>query len=153
MTTPGATLTNLADSGAPDTSTSTAAARSARKQINNANGGQFGMPSGVKLEQFDGTGWNQWSGIMEAILTLHEAEDVIDLTSAPPKVPDFDWNSVQRRTKAYLRLYLKPDVYSLIASDTEYPTFKHKWDKLKLTYGSTMGSTTVFNNWIQLIQS
>jgi len=47
--------------------------------------------------------------------------------------------------RAYLRLYIKPDVYSLIASTTDLPTFKDKWDKLKDTYGGASGS----NNHIQ----
>jgi hypothetical protein len=36
----------------------------------------FGMPSGIKLSQFDGIDWSNWSGMLEAVLTLHEAEDV-----------------------------------------------------------------------------
>ena len=114
---------------------------------------QFGMPSGITLPQFDGSGWSIWSGTIEAILTLHEAEEVFTTTSAPSGVDLNDWQSVQKRTKAYLRLYVKPDVYSLIASDSDYPTFKDKWDRLKDTYGGASGSTAVFNHWIQLTQS
>ena len=113
----------------------------------------FGMPAGIHLTQFDGTGWTQWSGIIEAILTLHEAEDVFLLTAPPSHTDAEDWDSIQRRTKAYLRLYVKQDVYSLIASDSDYPTFKQKWDKLKETYGGASGSTTIFNLWIQLTQA
>jgi gag-polypeptide of LTR copia-type/Integrase core domain/GAG-pre-integrase domain len=111
------------------------------------------MPSGIHLSQFDGSGWSTWSGILEAILTLHEAEDVLLLTTPPSGVDQDEWDSIQRRTKAYLRLYVKPDVYSLIASNAEFPTFKHKWDKLKETYGGASGSTTIFNLWIQLTQA
>jgi hypothetical protein len=86
------------------------------------------MPVGITLPQFDGTKWQDWSGILEALLALHEAEDVFDLDVCPNQVSIEDWNSVQRRTKVYLCLYVKQDVYSLIAWDIEFPTFKHKWD-------------------------
>ena len=110
----------------------------------------FGMPSGIKLTQFDGSDWSNWSGTLEALLTLHEAEDVFNLTSAPSQVDADEWDSIQRRTKAYLRLYVKQDVYSLITSDADFPSFKDKWDKLKQVYGGATGSTTIFNLWIQL---
>jgi hypothetical protein len=84
------------------------------------------MPAGITLPQFDSTGWAHWSGILEALLALHEAEDVFVLDTRPSGVDQDDWNSIQRRTKAYLRLYVKQDVYSLIADDTTLPTFKHK---------------------------
>ena len=62
------------------------------------------------------------------LLALHEVEDVFILDACPAGVDAADWNSVQRRTKAYLCLYVKQDVYSLIADNTAFPTFKHKWD-------------------------
>src|SRR5258708_9065856 len=71
---------------------------------------------------------------------------------APSRVDKGEWDSLQRRTKAYLRLYVKPDVFSLITSDAEFPTFKDKWEKLKQVYGSATGSTTIFNLRIQLTQ-
>jgi hypothetical protein len=132
-------------------STSTPAKASTR--INQAYATTFGMPSGIKLSQFDGSDWSNWSGMLEAILTLHEAEDVFASSSAPPNVDNDDWDSIQRRTKAYLRLYVKPDVYSLISSDIDFPTFKDKWHKLKQVYGGATGSTTIFNLWIQLTQA
>src|SRR5216684_2211019 len=113
----------------------------------------FGMPSGIKLSQFDGSNWSNWLGILEALLTLHEAENVFALKTAPSRVDKGEWDSLQRRTKAYLHLYVKPDVFSLITSDAEFPTFKDKWEKLKQVYGSATGSTTIFNLWIQLTQA
>ena len=110
------------------------------------------MPSGIKLSQFDGSDWSNWSGMLKALLTLHEAEDVFLMTLAPSGVDVDEWSSIQRRTKVYLRLYVKPNVFSLIASNSELPTFKEKWDKLKQVYGSATGSTTIFNLWIQLTQ-
>jgi len=104
----------------------------------------FGMPAGITLPQFDGTGWSNWSGILEVLLALHEAEDMFTLDAHPTGVDAADWNSVQRRTKAYLCLYVKQGIYSLIANDTTFPTFKYKWDRL---------STTIFNLWIQLTQA
>jgi hypothetical protein len=111
----------------------------------------IGMPSGIKLSQFDGSNWSNWSGILEALLTLHEAEDIFATKSAPLGVDKTEWDSLQWRAKAYLRLYVKPDIFSLIASDAEFPTFKDKWDKLKQVYVGATGSTTIFNLWIQLI--
>ena len=108
----------------------------------------FGMPVGITLPQFDGMGWANWSGILEALLALHEAEDVFLIDECPDDVDEDNWNSIQRRTKAYLRLYVKQDIYSLIADNTLLPSFKHKWDRLSATYGGTSGSTTVFNLWI-----
>src|SRR5258708_6309381 len=113
----------------------------------------FGMPSGIKLSQFDGSDWSNWSGILKALLTLHEAEDIFALKMAPSRVDKGEWDSLQRRTKAYLCLYVKPNVFSLIALDAKFPTFKDKWEKLKQVYGGATGSTTIFNLWIQLTQA
>jgi len=121
--------------------------------MNSVYGTTFGMPSGIKLSQFDGTDWSNWSGMLEAVLALHEAKDVFTELSAPSGIDQMEWDSIQRRTKVYLRLYVKPDVYSLIASDTDFPNFKTKWDKLKQVYGGATGSTTIFNMWIQLTQA
>ena len=125
----------------------------AQNRIQNSINTTFGMPSGIHLSQFDGSDWSNWSGTIEAILTLHEAKDVILHSSIPTGVDADNWSSVQRRSKAYLRLYVKPDVYSLIASDADLPSFKDKWDKLKNTYGGASGSTTIFNLWIQITQA
>jgi hypothetical protein len=117
-------------------------------RISNVSLTTFGMPSGVTLPKLDGSNWNDWSGILEAILTLYECEDVIDYDAAPTGVTADDWEAVQRRSKACLCLYTAQDVYSLVASDVNLPTFKHKWDVLKGTYSGQAGSTSVFNMWI-----
>jgi hypothetical protein len=88
--------------------------------------------------------------MLEAILVLHKAKDVITLPHHPLVTDMNKWKSVQRRTKAYLCLYMTPEIYSLIASDTNLPTFYHKWEKLKETYSGALGRTTIFNKWIQL---
>ena len=113
----------------------------------------FGMPAGITLPQFDKTGWANWSGILEVLLALLEAEDVFLIDKCPADVNEDDWSSIQRRTKAYLRLYIKQDIYSLIANDATLPSSKHKWDLLSATHGGTSGSTTIFNLWIQLTQA
>jgi gag-polypeptide of LTR copia-type len=138
---------------APATKSTSSASTNSSTCVNNAYNAMFGMPSGIRLEQFDGSGWENWSGILEAILTLHEAKDVFTLTKPPTDVDQSNWDSVQKRTKAYLRLYVKQDVYSLIASDMEFPTFKDKWTRLKETYSGASGSTTVFNQWRMLTQA
>src|SRR5258707_2092099 len=132
---------------------STSSPADSHNRIGQAYNTTFGMPSGIKLSQFDGSDWSNWSGILEALLTLHEAEDVFALKTAPSRVDKGEWDSLQRRTKAYLHLYVKPDVFSLIASDAKFPTFKDKWEKLKQVYGGATGSTTIFNLWIQLTQA
>jgi len=78
---------------------------------------------------------------------------VFDYLKCPNQVSNKEWSSVQRRTKVYLHLYVKQDIYSLIASDVDFPTFKHKFDRLKATYSGALDSTTVFNLWIQLTQA
>jgi len=132
--------------------TSTAPAGSSRRP-SNAYNTTFGMPSGIHLTQFDGSGWSNWSRMIKAIFSLYEAEDVFQSIIPPSGTDQGDWDSIQRHTKAYLHLYVKPDMYSLIASDAEYPTFKSKWEKLQDTYHGTSGSTTIFNLWIQLTQA
>jgi hypothetical protein len=64
--------------------------------------------------------------MLEALLTLHEAKDVFTVTLAPSRVDKDEWDSIQRRIKVYLRLYVKPDVFFLIASNTDFLTFKNK---------------------------
>src|SRR5258707_9392909 len=124
-----------------------------RTRIGQAYNTPFGMPSGIKLSQFDGSDWSNWSGILKALLTLHEAEDVFALKTAPSRVDKGEWDFLQRRTKVYLCLYVKPDVFSLIASDAEFPTFKDKWEKLKQVYSGATGSKHTFNLWIQTTQA
>jgi hypothetical protein len=106
------------------------------------------MPSGIHLMQFDGSSWSIWSGTIEAILMLNDTEDVLTLILPPSRITQKDWDSIQKRTKAYLCLYVKPDIYSLITSNTEFSMFKAKWDKLKDIYSGALGSTTIFNHWI-----
>jgi hypothetical protein len=80
-------------------------------------------------------------------LTLHKAEDILRLNQPLSGIDKDKWESVQRRMKAYLCLYIKLDMYLLIASNTDYPTFKDKWEKIRetWTYGGASDSTTIFN--------
>jgi len=154
------TISNLIMSTTPSQSTNTGASTTSKTNtstgtqnyVSNAFDTTFGMPARIKLDQLDGSDWTTWLGILEAILMLHEVEDLLRFTDAPTNITAEQWGSLQRRTKVYLRLYVKPDVYSLIASNTDLPTFKDKWDKLQDTYGGASGSTTVFNLWRQLTQ-
>ena len=123
-----------------------------KDHINNAYALTFAIPPGIKLDQFDGTNWLEWSGIIELILILQEAEDLLHLKVGPSNIGSVEWTSIQRRSKAYLRLYIKLDIYSLIASDVELPSFCDKWEKLKHTYGGASSSTTIFNLWRQITQ-
>jgi hypothetical protein len=107
-------------STAPATTGTTGTA--ATTHISNASLSTFGLPSGIALPQLDGSNWAHWSGTLEAILTLHEAEDVIRLSTNPDpaNISAEVWDSLQRRAKAYLCLYTKQDVYSLVASDVTF---------------------------------
>jgi hypothetical protein len=122
-------------------------------RISGASMLNLGVPHSVHLPHFDGTGWSDWSGTLEAILSLYEADNGILHATCPAGTDVDEWAAVSRRAKAYLCLYIKPDVYSLIASEVDYPTFKDKWDLLCNTYSGASGSTTVFKNWIQLTQA
>jgi hypothetical protein len=72
--------------------------------------------------------------MIEAIFGLYKAENIFCLAVPRSGTDQGNWDSLQKHTKAYLCLYIKPDMYSLITPDTDYPTFKDKWDKLRDTY-------------------
>ena len=110
------------------------------------------MPPGTSLEALSGQNWNVWSGVLTAILQLNEVDSILTHDSCPTGVDADDWASVQKKTKAYLRLYTSADVYSTVDSDADFPSFKSKYDRLRDTYGG-VGSTSVFNLWIELTQA
>ncbi len=110
------------------------------------------MPPGTHLEALTGQNWNVWSGVLSAILELNEVDSILSYDSVPSGVDQDDWSSIQKKTKAYLRLYCALDVYSTVESDVDYPSFKDKYDHLRDTYGG-VGSTAVFNLWIKLTQA
>ena len=156
-TTPGGTIVPLPSTGTGGVSGGTGASGSGGTipagRIAGASATTFNVPNGVNLPRFNGKDWANWSGTMEAILVLYEADDVIRYDACPSGVDVDDWAQVHRRCKAYLRLYIEPHIYSNIASEVEYPTFKDKWDVLKRLYGGAAGSTAIFNTWIELIQA
>ena len=121
--------------------------------ISNAYNAAFGIPPGVKLQQFDGSDWSKWLGTFEAILTLYEAEDHLCYCTPPYDVDPVEWANVQWWLKAYLCLYMSSGVFSQIANEFAFPTIKDRWDQLKCLYSGDTGSTTVFNNWIVLTQA
>ena len=153
--TPGGTPISLPPVGGTGPSTAPAATgiTTTATRIAGASGSGFNMPSGVNLPHFDGSDWVLWSSTLEAVLCLYEADDVTRHATCPAGVDVDDWAMVHRRALAYLRLFIKPDIYSLIASNVDYPTFFHKWELLRNTYGGAAGSTTVFNTWITLTQA
>ena len=110
------------------------------------------MPPGTNLEVLSGQNWNVWSAVITAILQLNEVDAILTYDSCPQGVDNDDWNSVQKKTKAYLCLYCAADIYSTVASEIDFPSFKEKFDRLKETYGG-VGSTAVFNLWIELTQA
>ena len=80
--------------------------------ISNAYNAAFRIPPGVKLQQFDGSNWSDWSGTSEAILTLYKAEDHLHYCTPPYDVDPVEWANVQWQLKAYLCLYMSSGVYS-----------------------------------------
>jgi hypothetical protein len=101
----------------------------------------FGLPTGIQLPKLNGVNYAHWSSTLEAILTLQESEEIIylDTNPDPANVTADQWSSLQKRGIAYLCLYVEPDVYSMVASPVEYPTFMHKWDALKVLYSGVEG--------------
>ena len=87
---------------------------------------------------------------MKAILVLYEADNVMQYYVCPTEVDKDGWNQVHHWAKAYLCLYIKPNIYSHIASEVDYPTFKVI---LKVMYDGAIDSTAIFNVWISLIQA
>src|ERR1700733_6260355 len=122
-------------------------------RISAANATTFNIPHGVNLGHFDGSDWTNWSNTLEAILCLYEADDVVRHTTCLAGNDVDEWAAVHRRALAYLRLYIKPDIYSIISSNIDYPTFYDKWQVLGNTYGGASGSIAVFNIFIQLIET
>ena len=121
--------------------------------FSNTNLGIFNILNGIQFGIFDGDNWAHWSGTMEAILVMYKANDVIHHETCPSGVDADEWAAVHRRAKGYLRLFICRDIYSHIASKTKFPSFKEKWDVLNLMCGGAIGSTTIFNLWVSLIQT
>ena len=90
-----------------------------------------------------------WSATITAILQLNEVDSILAYNVVPTGVDADDWASIQKKTKAYLCLYCAADVHSTVASEIDFPTFKHQFDHLRETYGG-VGSTAIFNLWIEL---
>ena len=110
------------------------------------------MPSGTQLEVLSGHNWSLWSGVFIALLQLNEVDAILSYTALPSRVDPDDWASVQKKAKVYLRLYCAADVYSTVESDVDFPTLKEKYKRLRDTYGG-VGSTAIFNLWIELTQA
>ena len=121
--------------------------------ISNSYNAAFGIPPRVKLQQFDGSNWPDWSGTFKAILTLYKAEDHLCYCIPPFDTDPVEWANVQWQLKAYLHLYMLSGVYSQISDEFAFPTVKDRWDELECLYSGDTSSTTVFNNWISLTQA
>ena len=143
----GGSGTGSAGGGRSSKPASVSAAR-----INAAASSVFIMPPGIQLEVFSGSNWSAWSGVFSALLQLNDVDDVLVHDSLPSGVDSDDWSSIQKKTKAYLRLYCAADIHSTVESEIEFPTFKAKFDQLRETYAGT-GSTAIFNLWIGLTQA
>ena len=102
--------------------------------ISNSYNSAFGIPPGVKLQQFDGSNWSDWLGTFEAILTLYKAEDHLCYCTPPYDADPVEWANVQWWLKAYLHLYMSSGVYSQISNEFAFLTIKDRWDQLKHLY-------------------
>src|ERR1700721_2760147 len=94
------TTGNAGPSGAGPTLPPVSAAR-----IKAASNSNFSMPPGTTLEALTGQNWSVWSAVMTAILQLNEVDSILTHDTLPTGVDKDDWDSVQKRTKAYLCLY------------------------------------------------
>ena len=70
-------------SGSAPAASGSTASTTASTHISNANASTFGMPAGIHLPIFDGSEYTTWAGMLEAILALHEADDVITSATLP----------------------------------------------------------------------
>ena len=121
-------------------------------RIKAAASSNLSIPSGTTLDVLSGQNWNAWSGVLCAILQFLDVDSILTHDTCPSGVDAEDWSTIQKKTTAYLRLHCQPDVFSTVESDVDFPSFKHKFDRLKETYGG-VGSTAVFNLWIELTQA
>src|SRR6266571_6093586 len=147
---PSGTGSSTGGSGGGGSSSSSNPVSAAR--IKTAAGSILYMPSGTQLEVLSGYNWSSWSGVFTALLQLNEVDAILSYAALPSGVDPDDWASVQKKAKAYLRLYCAADVYSTVESDVDFPTFKEKYKQLRDTYGG-VGSTAIFNLWIELTQA
>ncbi|KAN0141974.1 hypothetical protein V8E53_000436 [Lactarius tabidus] len=76
----------------------------------------FSTPPGTHLETLTGQNWNVWSGVISAILQLNEVDPILVYNTCPSPVDSDDWGTIQKKSKAYLRLYCAPDVYATVES-------------------------------------
>ena len=110
------------------------------------------MPPGTQLEVLSSSNWSSWSGVFSAFLQFNDIDCILTHETLPSGVDSDNWNSIQKKAKAFLRLYCTTDVYSAVESDINFPSFKAKFEQLRDTYGS-VGSTSTFNLWIELMQA
>jgi hypothetical protein len=120
--------------------------------IKAATASTFAMPPGTQLNILSGPNWSTWSGIFSAFLQLNDINDILTHETLPSGVDSDDWNSIQKKAKAFLHLYCAPDVHSIMDSKVDFPSFKARFDRLRETY-SNVGHTTIFNLWIELMQA
>src|ERR1700677_4932662 len=118
--TPGGTPISLPPVGGTGSTTAPGGTTTASR-IRSVHITTFSFPHGISLPLFDGSDWATWAGTLEAILVLHEADDIILHDTCPVGILIDEWAAVSRRAKAYLCPYIKPDIYSLIASEIDYP--------------------------------
>jgi hypothetical protein len=121
-------------------------------RIKAAAASTFAMPPGTQLNILSGPNWSTWSRIFSAFLQLNDIDDILTHETLPSGVDSDDWNSIQKKAKAFLRLYCAPDVHSIVDSEVDFPSFKTRFDRLREVYGG-VGSTAIFNLWIELTQA
>ena len=92
----------------PSTGPIPASGTAASTRVSNATASTFAIPNGISLTQFDGSDWANWSNTLEAVLCLHEVDDIVRNAAPPAGVDPGEWNVIHRRGLAYLRLFIKP---------------------------------------------
>jgi len=105
----------------------TNASTSTQNCVSNAFDTTFRMPARIKLDQFDGSDWATWLGILEAILTLHEAEDLLRFIDAPT-ISLKSNGDCSRAGQRHTYAYMSNQMYTPHRIKYQSSTFKDKWD-------------------------
>ena len=74
------------------------------------------------------------------------------ITGPEPNLLTTAWTSEEDMLLETLEMYVQKDVWTLVASDTTFPSCKSKWEKLKEIY-SGVGQMSTFNTWASLTRT
>ena len=105
------------------------------------------FPPQAAIEILDGSNWPSWSSHMLTLLQMNGLRDHV--LRPAPATPSANWGAQEGMLLGILEVYIQKDVWIAVASDTAFPMYKAKWDKLKCIYGGVSQMSTL-NVWISL---